>query len=201
MKEKFRCIISLLVSGRVQGDVFVVGFRGGWLFLSSYNWNTRLKRLNLHCFLMFFVVFFCFLVMFKALHPYLVLFWFQLLMFITFYFLLSLWICSVNVMCCVFSKDLVKHTHFKVNMFLFVFFAMFFQSSNQQNYKVPLDTYFGQYTHLVVYTRSTSYEQTTPVGEIRSVEGEERKGQSDETYLIVVRYTFINFHHHCSYFG
>ena len=71
-------------------------------------------------------------------------------------------------------------------MFLFVFFAMFFQSSNQQNYKVPLDTYFGQYTHLVVYTRSTSYEQTTPVGEIRRVEGEERKGQSDETYLIVI---------------
>jgi len=29
---------------------------------------------------------------------------------------------------------------------------------------VPVDTYFGQYTHLVVYTRSTSYEQTTPVG-------------------------------------
>ncbi|CAJ1362239.1 unnamed protein product [Effrenium voratum] len=29
---------------------------------------------------------------------------------------------------------------------------------------VPVDTYYGQYSHFVVYTRSTAYEQTTPLG-------------------------------------
>ena len=29
---------------------------------------------------------------------------------------------------------------------------------------VPLDTYFSQFTHFVVYTRSIAYEQSTPLG-------------------------------------